>query len=164
MASPQDPAKPAPAVAGQPAPGGGGSPASINEPPGSTIGSNMPPAEGGGEVEDDPPDLLDIDPDVATIGDADLTLTCTGEGFTANSKIVFNGGEENTVFVNETTLTTIVKPSTASTAGEYPVLVRDATGDSEPLSFEFVEPARAATIKSRPKKPARAPKPKKKRK
>jgi len=101
---------------------------------------------------------------MATIGDADLTLTCTGEGFTANSKIVFNGGEENTVFVNETTLTTIVKPSTASTAGEYPVLVRDATGDSEPLSFEFVEPARAATIKSRPKKPARAPKPKKKRK
>ena len=102
------------------APLGTGSVASVNEPLGSTIGSEI---EGGGGGTDptptDPPDLLDIDPDVAIIGDADLTLTCTGEDFTADSVITFNGGDEPTTFVDDNTLTTIVKPSTASVAGVF---------------------------------------------
>jgi len=144
-------------------PHGTGSLASINEPEGSTIGSLNPGGPGGPPVEGEgePPDLLDIDPDMATIGDADLTLTCTGEDFTPDSVIVFNGGDEATTFVNETTLTTTVKPSTATVAGEFPVAVRNAIGESEPLSFEFVEPARAATAKARPKKPKKAPRKKK---
>jgi len=146
------------AEAGGEAPLGSGTTASINEPPGSTIGANV-----GGETPPaaEPPDLLDIDPDIATIGDADLTLTCTGEGFTADSVITFNGGDEPTTYVSDTTLTTIVKPSTAGIAGEFPVTVKNAAGESEPLMFEFVEPARAAVAKSRPKKPAKAPKRKK---
>jgi len=142
-------------------PHGTGSVASINEPQGSTVGSlnpggpGGPPAEGGGEAE--PPDLLDIDPDAATIGDPDVTLTCTGEGFTPESVIVFNGGDEPTTFVNETTLTTIVKPSTAGVAGTFPVLVRSAAGESEPLDFEFVEPAQREAVKTRAKKPKKTP-------
>jgi IPT/TIG domain len=137
---------------------GQGSHASINEPYGSTIGSNMP-AEG--EGEDDAPELLDIDPDVAAIGDPDVTLNCHGEGFTADSVIVFNGGDEPTTFLSPTHLTTIVKPSTAGTPGEYGVTVRNAQGESEPLNFEFVEAARASERKAKPKKPARESKKKK---
>jgi len=147
-------------------PHGTGSLASINEPEGSTVGSLNPGGPGGppapgGEGETELPDLLDLDPDIATIGDADLTLTCTGEGFTADSVITFNGGDEPTTYVSDTTLTTIVKPSLATVAGEFPVTVKNAAGESEPLMFEFVEPARAATAKARPKKPAKAPKRKK---
>jgi hypothetical protein len=138
----------------QTAPLGTGSKASINEPEGSTIGSLVPGSE---TPAPEPPDLLDIYPDIATIGDPDLTLTCLGEFFTATSKIVFNGGEEPTVFVDAGTLTTIVKPSTATTAGEFPVLVRDAGVESEPLMFEFVEPVMAQAAKARPKKPKKAP-------
>jgi hypothetical protein len=144
------------------APWGSGTAASINEPPGSTIGSanpggpGGPPVEGGAESE--PPDLLDIDPDVAQIGDADLTLTCTGENFTADSVITFNGGDEPTTFVDANTVTTIVKPSTAGTPGQYPVTVRNANGESDPLEFEFTESNEALrAAKSRPKKPKKAP-------
>jgi len=129
----------------------GGSLASLNEPPGSSIGGNTEPAA-------EPPELLDLEPEVAVIGEPDLTLTCTGEGFTADTKIWFNGGEEATVYVSDTVVTTMVRPSTATTAGEYEVTVKNAAGESEPLTFEFVEPTRAATAKAKPKKPAKVSK------
>ena len=167
----QDPAHPqAMAQEDIAAPLGGGTRASVNEPPGSTIGENVETEGGGGEGgggeggggegETEPPDLLDIDPDVATIGDADLTLTCTGENFTEQSKIVFNGGEEETEFVDENTLTTIVKPSLAEVAGTFAVLVRDVGGESEPLDFEFVAEEEVKRSRER-RKPAREPKKKK---
>ena len=131
----------------------GGSLASLNEPPGSAVGGDAAPPEVA-----EPPELLDLEPEVAVIGEEDLTLTCTGEGFTPDTKIWFNGGEEATTVVNDTMVTTIVRPSTASTAGEYEVTVKNAAGESEPLTFEFVEPARASTAKARPKKPAKASK------
>ena len=132
----------------------GGSRASLNEPPGSAVGGDAAPPPGEAEA----PELLDLEPEVAVIGEEDLTLTCTGEGFTPDSKIIFNGGEEPTTVVNDTMVTTIVKPSTAGTAGEFPVTVRNAAGESEPLMFEFVEPARASTAKAKPKKPAKVSK------
>lgn len=145
-------------------PHGSGSRASINEPEGSTVGSLNPGGPGGPpapEGESEPPDLLDIDPDAATIGDPDVTLTCTGENFTPDSVIMFNGGDEATTFVNDTTLTTIVKPSTAGTAGVFPVAVRNAIGESDPLDFEFVVAAQREAVKSRTKKPKKAPRKKK---
>jgi hypothetical protein len=137
---------------------------SINEPPGSQVLPPAVPPEGGGSGEgegDLAPELLSIDPDVAAIGDAELTLTCTGEDFDETCVIVFNGGEEETTFISATELTTIVQPMTATVAGEFPVTVRNAHGESEPVMFEFVEAARAHVAKSRAKKP---PKPSKKKK
>jgi hypothetical protein len=89
-----------------------------------------------------PPDALTIgglDPVSANIGDPDLTLRVMGHNFTAASVIVFNGGEEATTFVSDTEVTTIVRPSTATVAGQFPVLVRDAGVDSNELSFTFTE-------------------------
>ena len=97
---------------------------SINEPPA------MPDAPGAAV-------LSNIDPDTAVIGGPDITMTATGSGFGPGSVITFNGGEETTVFVDANTLTTIVKPSTATTPGTYPVTVVSAFGESAPAGFTF---------------------------
>jgi len=86
------------------------------------------------------PTLTSIDPDTAVIGDPDVTLTVTGTDFTPQSVITFNGGNETTEFVSNTELTTIVKPSTATTAGAYPVTVKTSTFESDPVDFTFTDP------------------------
>ena len=90
--------------------------------------------------EPDPLVLTEIGPATAQIGGADVVLSCIGTGFTKRSQIVFNGGEEPTTYVSGETLTTIVRPSTATTAGSYPVLVRDGEDESGSQDFTFTEP------------------------
>jgi hypothetical protein len=85
----------------------------------------------------DPPVLSGIDPDSAVIGGPDLTMTVTGSGFGPGTVITFNGGEETTAFVDSRTLTTIVKPSTATTPGTYPVTVFNPLGESVAAGFTF---------------------------
>lgn len=82
------------------------------------------------------PVLTSLDPDTATLGDPDVTLRCLGSGFNVDSVIVFNGGDELTTFVSDSEVTTIVRPSTASVAGSYPVLVRNID-DQETGSLDF---------------------------
>jgi hypothetical protein len=82
-----------------------------------------------------------LDPVEAELGGADITLHVYGTGFVDGMQIVFNGGLETTVFVSETELTTIVRPSTASAAIDVPVSV-SAYGYvvEPPLTFSFTEP------------------------
>ena len=88
-----------------------------------------------------PPVLTSIAPDTAEVGGAALTLTATGTGFTPNAVIVFNGGDEPTTWVSPTTVTTQVRPATASGPATVPVLVRDGARRSAPHDFTFSEPA-----------------------
>lgn len=85
------------------------------------------------------PTLEALDPGEAVCGDIeDITMHVYGAGFTEQSVITFNGGDEPTDYVNATKLTTVVKPSTAETPGEYPVTVRNSDGqESAPINFEF---------------------------
>jgi hypothetical protein len=103
-------------------------PGSINEP--------LALPEGGALV----PVLTTIQPAMAVIGGADVTLQCVGQNFTPEAFITFNGGEEPTTFASGTKVTTIVKPSTAGTAGSYPVTVVTPFGETEAMMFEFQEP------------------------
>lgn len=100
---------------------------SINEPP--------------GVRGQQPKHTLDgLDPDEAAIGDPDVTLTVTGTGFIDGAQIVFNGGAETTMFVSDTELTTVVKPSTAAVTGTFPVTVVQGGYTVEPpLEFTFTE-------------------------
>jgi hypothetical protein len=103
-------------------------PPSINEPPA------LPEI---GEGEPRVPILSQVQPAVAVIGGADLILQCIGSNFTPAAYITFNGGQEPTEWVSDTEVTTIVKPSTATTPGEYPVTVVTPFGETEPQLFEF---------------------------
>ena len=78
-------------------------------------------------------------PAEAVCGSTDFTMRVVGTNFTDSSIIVFNRGEEHTVFVSDTELTTIVKPSLASIAADLPVLVRQGTYDSNEVMFSFTE-------------------------
>jgi hypothetical protein len=91
------------------------------------------------------PKLTSIDPDTAEIGGPDLTLTATGSGFGPDSYLTFNGGQESTVHVDANTLTTIVKPSTATLPGTYPVTVVNAFGQSTSAGFTFTQSAARAS-------------------
>lgn len=126
---------------------GQGSQASINEPAGSTIGSNMP--------SEAPPVLSSIEPESVTIGATQaetFTLTATGSGFTEDCVIVFNDEDLDTTFVSETQLTAEAPTQTA--AGEIDVEVANGEELSESitLSFEEQAPAGRQTQKKAPQR------------
>lgn len=84
------------------------------------------------------PTLASIDPTSAIIGGADVVMTVTGDNFTPESVIVFNFGDEPTTYIDGEHVSTLVKPSTAGTPGDYPVYVRQpGAGDSNSATFTF---------------------------
>lgn len=88
----------------------------------------------------EPPTLDSIDPDTAVLGDPDVTMVCTGTGFTEDSTIMFAGNPEPIVFISETEISTVVKPSLGWGAEAVDVLVRNTAGESESLPFTFTDP------------------------
>jgi hypothetical protein len=102
-------------------------PQSINEP-------RKLPEPGAADVA-----ITSLDPAGAAIGDPDVDMEVVGTGFTEQSVITFNGGDEPTVFISKTVVSTIVKPSTATTPGSYPVTVKSGAAESNALSFTFTE-------------------------
>jgi len=121
---------------------GQGSSASINEPAGSTIGSNMPGTEA-------PVVLSSIDPESAPVQAAGATfaLTVHGEGFTDECVIVFNDEDMDTTYVSANELR-----SDATPVSDAPTIVdvEVANGEdlSEALTFEFTAVAGRASGKS----------------
>lgn len=83
------------------------------------------------------PVINSLDPNTAVVGGPDVTMTVNGSGFTSQSVIVWNGGDEPTTFVSNTQVTTGVKPSTASGPWSIPVAVRNGDKVSNSLAFQF---------------------------
>jgi len=117
-----------------------GSGAPIDPPLNSNVDKRVP---GSGSTPT-PPEALtlgSLSPNTAEMGSADLVMTVIGTGFTQNSMIVFNEGDEVTTYVDSNNLTTTVKPSLVSAAIQVPVQVREGQETSAPLMFEFTAPA-----------------------
>jgi hypothetical protein len=85
------------------------------------------------------PTITMLEPAEAEVGGSDIELHVIGTAFTADTQIIFNGGQEPTTHYSDTDISTVVKPSLVSEAVIVPVLVRNATGESNPLDFEFFE-------------------------
>lgn len=60
------------------------------------------------------PVLFELVPDKAFVGGPNFDIQVTGQNFTADSTIMWNGGAEPTTFVSPNLLTTGVQPGTAS--------------------------------------------------
>lgn len=91
-----------------------------------------------------PPALTSLQPNQATIGQPSFTLHVFGTGFKNTDVINWNGGDEPTVFVSSTELTTQVDMATATTAMTIPVKV----GQSNIMSFSLIAPTARVASKS----------------
>ncbi len=92
------------------------------------------PSPGGGtsissnfSVNNPVPVLTSISPSSATHGGASFTLTATGTGYVAGSKIQWNGTPLVTTFVSSTSLTATVPAQDIRTAGTASVTVNNPT-------------------------------------
>lgn len=156
--NPNAPAEPVNEMRGAPVPkttaeAEGGSVASINEPPGSSVvpvDPNAPPVNpGAGEVT-----LTSLDPDtVAVDGGPTFTLHVTGENFDDQCKIVFDDEELATTFINSNQMYADVPIQ--EFPGEVDVEVHRGEEMSDVMTFEFI--AAQGGTRSR-EKPARKPK------
>jgi hypothetical protein len=86
------------------------------------------------------PTLTSISPDTAVLGDPDVTMVCTGTDFSANSVITFAGQPEPIVFISDTEISTVVKPTLPWGAVSVPVTVKNGSLESDPLDFTFTDP------------------------
>jgi hypothetical protein len=90
-------------------------------------------------VADVAPVLSSLNPNTAELGSADVTMHCIGSGFTESSVIMFAGQPEPIVFISDTDITTIVKPSLGWGVVTVQVTVKNDTAESEPQDFTFTE-------------------------
>jgi predicted flap endonuclease-1-like 5' DNA nuclease len=83
------------------------------------------------------PVLDSITPVSAPIQSGDVTATIAGSGFTASSVVVWNGIDDTSTFVDENTITTVIKTDMAGVPSTVTVAVRNDTEISNEISFEF---------------------------
>lgn len=95
------------------------------------------------------PTLTALTPNTAVLGSEDVTMVCTGTGFTPQSVINFNTVDEPIVFISETEISTVVKPSIDWGEVAAPVFVKNGSLASETLEFTFTAVAADDTKKRR---------------
>jgi hypothetical protein len=146
-AVPKAPEQPKQQTTGTPPLAGQGVQGSINEPAGSTLGSNMDasgqPIQGG---EDKTPVVTAVDPDECTIGDEDFDIFVHGTGFGEDSVIVFAGQDEPTDLEDDGSLSTGIDMSLWQ--GEDTVKVSVKNGDKTSNEVDFTFHATPATRKA----------------
>jgi hypothetical protein len=83
--------------------------------------------------------LTELSPTAANAGSGSFELAVTGNGFTSQSVINFNGGALPTTFVNSTSLTAMAPATAVNCGGGVPVTVSDpALGTTNALTFSSV--------------------------
>jgi len=129
---------------------------SINEPLGSSIGSNMDDkgqpikgGSGGTPAPDAAPVITELEPDEATIGEETFDMFVHGTGFTEDSVIVFAGQEEPTDLEDDGTLSTGINMDVWN--GPDTVQVSVKNGDKMSNMMDFTFHAEPATRKAPPK-------------
>jgi hypothetical protein len=132
-------------------PEGQGVQGSINEPPGSTLGSNMdatgkPIVGGEGPAT---PVITELDPDECTIGEESFDIFVHGTGFTEDSVIVFAGQDEPTDLEDDGSLSTGINMEVWQGADTVKVSVKN--GDKMSNQKDFTFHAEPATRKAPPK-------------
>lgn len=87
-----------------------------------------------------------INPTTANVGSAGFTLSVSGTGFVAASKVLFNGVALTTTFVSATQVTAAVPAASLAAVGDFPVAVSSPPpggGVSAPMTFRVTYPTPA---------------------
>jgi hypothetical protein len=83
--------------------------------------------------------LIDLSPTASNAGSGSFQLAATGDGFTSQSAIDFNGTVLPTTFVNSTSLTATAPAAVVACGGSLPVNVSDPTlGSTNSLTFSSI--------------------------
>lgn len=93
--------------------------------------------EGGIPPGEQIPTTTSISPTGAVHGDSNATLTVNGTNFTANTRVVFNGAQLTTTFVNSTQVTCTAPIAAQAAAGAVQVGVRNGERYSNTQTFTF---------------------------
>lgn len=98
-------------------------------------------AAGGSGVGENAPLVASLDPESMNVPGPDAPILVIGSGFTEESVIIWNGGDEETEFVSPTKVRTTVKVSTVEAPLPFtlPVQVRNEDQVSNALQFTFTE-------------------------
>ena len=81
------------------------------------------------------PVLASVSPATKVAGGQAFTLTLSGSGFANASKVLWNGVQRNSIYVDTNTLTATITAADIATPGTFPVIVRNPApggGDSAP--------------------------------
>jgi hypothetical protein len=97
-------------------------------------------SDGGESEEEKLPTLTSLEPNQLPVWAQDTEVKFVGENFTVNSRIIWNGGEEPTGFIDASTLSTIVKPMTVGSPPPVTVQawVKDGEKETTRLDFTFI--------------------------
>jgi hypothetical protein len=102
-------------------------------------------------VDNPAPKLTALSKTSATTGSATFTLTVTGSGFVAASRLTWKGVQLTTTFVSETSLSTAIPASYLKTAGTAAVAAVNPTpggGTATALTFTIDDPVPTVTALS----------------
>jgi hypothetical protein len=88
----------------------------------------------------EPPSLTSLEPAELPVWAQDTEVYWNGANFTEVSKIIWNGAEEPTKFIDSGKLSTTVRPSTISVTPPFPLETYVVNGgkESEKLTFTFI--------------------------
>jgi hypothetical protein len=116
----------------------GNDPAVITD--GMILGAVQPLLPPEPEPPADPVTVTSLEPASASITDPDFEGHIRGTGFTEDTVIVWNGGDEPTHFVDSTDVWTTVKPSVVTSPTTVSVTVRNGDQTVEPdIDFTWTE-------------------------
>lgn len=83
------------------------------------------------------PILTGLSPNTKVAGGQAFTLTLSGSKFVGASKVLWNGQQRNSIYVNANTLTATITAADIATPGTFPVIVRNPSpggGDSSAMT------------------------------
>jgi hypothetical protein len=90
-----------------------------------------------------PPKIQSLDPKSVSAGDAAFTLTITGENFSEDSVVEWNGAERATTFVSSTKIQAAISAADIATAGAVTITVAETVSGTTSNSVPFTIAAAA---------------------
>lgn len=99
------------------------------------------------------PVLTSLTPATKVAGGQSFTLTLNGSNFVGTSKVLWNGSQRNSIFIDSNTLTATITAADIASPGTFPVIVRNPSpggGDSSPKTVT-VQPLKPDRVVVSPK-------------
>jgi hypothetical protein len=86
-----------------------------------------------------PPTITALNPDTGVAGVPDFDVTVQGSNFDKDSAVVVDGNPRDSTVLSDTEMTYVTHSATAEAGHTYQVTVRNASGESNAVTFTYTE-------------------------